>query len=340
MKSENILVTGGTGFLGSYIIRHLLSRGYQSIYGLKRSTSRMDLVDSVKDRITWIDGDILNSEALYETLKGKDKIIHCAAMVSFNPKDRDLMIQANQTGTANMVNAALENKVNKFVHISSIAALGRASQVEKINENSEWAESKYNSQYAISKYLSEMEAWRGHIEGLNVVVLNPSVILGSGYWNSGTRSLFSTIRKGLKFYPAGQTGFVDVRDVAKLAGLVLEQDHNGKRFICNGENVHYKRLFEWIADGLFVNPPSIRISSMMSELSWVIFGGISMVTGKDPVVTKETVRAIQCVYEYDNSLSKEVLGFQYTPIIEAVRETCQQFIESEKEKRSFAVLPK
>jgi len=242
MANKQVLVTGGTGFLGAYLLAYLVKKGYQ-IKAIKRKTSSMDLVKNIQHKIEWLEGDILDTPFLETAMKGVQQVYHAAAIVSFDPRDAAFMLKVNAEGTANLVNAALYEGVEKLVHVSSIAALGRKEFQPNINETAQWENSKENSNYAISKFKAECEVWRGMQEGLKIAILNPSVIIGAGNWKQGSCQLIQKVAKGLQFYPKGSTGFVDVRDVARAAILLMESDISGERYILNGANWSYQKFF-------------------------------------------------------------------------------------------------
>ncbi len=178
-KTSKIFVTGSTGFLGSYIVRKLVSDGYIDIICLKRESSETELVDDIFERVHWVTGDILDIPLMEKLLEGVDCIIHAAAIVS-HTANKKKMLQTAIDGTANLVNIALSGNVKKFIYISSIAAIGRGKPVEHITEKQIFSHSKYDTTYGLAKFLAEQEVWRGHAEGLNVTILNPSMILGPG----------------------------------------------------------------------------------------------------------------------------------------------------------------
>ena len=178
---QKIFVTGGTGFVGAYLLQYLVANGYQNITALKRPSSPMDLVVSISNQIHWVEGDVLDLPVLEEVMKEVDQVYHCAAMVSFQPNDKEQMMQVNRQGTANIVNMAMHHKVKKLVHISSIAAIGKEKDQKIISELTKWKEDVNTTNYAKSKYAAEMEVWRGIAEGLKAVIINPSMILGSGF---------------------------------------------------------------------------------------------------------------------------------------------------------------
>ncbi len=326
--NKKILVTGGTGFLGSYLLRYLVQKGYNNIFAIRRSTSKMDLVKPIEDKINWVECDILDVKGLEEVMDGVKQIYHSAAMVSFEAKHRKRMHQINIQGTANVVNLALDNNIEKLVHVSSIAALGRRKRLKVINEKTKWEKSNFNSEYATSKYLSEQEVWRGIAEGLPACIINPSIILGAGFWEEGSASFFSKINKGNKFYGVGATGFVDVRDVSRLMIEMMESDMVGEKVIANGENISYKKVFELIADSINKKRPSIALSPMLGKLAWRAEWLRAKITGSPALVTKETVENSFRTWIYENKKSIDTFHFKYTPIEQTIMETGQLFLET------------
>lgn len=340
MTKDNalILVTGGTGFIGSYLIRLLIKNGYR-VRALRRAGSPMDLVQEVAGQVEWVDADVTDIVALQDAFKGVTHVCHCAAMVSFHPRDVQRMMNINVEGTANIVNLSLDHGVQKLIHISSIAAFGRSKERPNLDENSKWVQSKGNSQYAISKYRSEQEVWRGHAEGLPVAILNPAVVLGSGFWNIGTGRMFKQLHDGLKFWSVGNTGFVDVRDVAHFMLLLLESDINGERFVLNAQNTPFRDLFFMAADAIGAKRPFIKVTPLLAEVAWRVEWLKEKITGAEPVVTKESATASVSSYFYANAKSLTVPGFAYRPLEQTVRETGAQFAEATKNGFAAKVLP-
>ncbi len=322
-----ILITGATGFLGSYLLRQLLRTNENELLALKRKDSPMDLVADIAGQVRWVEGDILDILRMDEVMQGVKKVYHCAAMVSHDSKDIWRMKQVNVEGTANVVNAALVAGVERFLHVSSIAAIGRTKPQQHIDENSKWSRSPYNSHYAISKYLAEQEAWRGQAEGLNVVVINPGIILGRTFWDKGTGRLFERVAEGLRFYPIGSSGFVDVRDVARMSVQIMESDLKKNRFIAVGENTSYQRVFSLIAKALGNSPPAYRASPWMGEVAWRMAWLWGKVSGKSPALTRETARLTACQFVYDPSKSIRELDFQYRPLEETIAWASEGFLK-------------
>ncbi len=253
-----ILLTGATGLLGSHIAYELVSKG-EKIRALKRKGSSIALTEKIfrfysnnektlLDKIEWVDGDLLDLGSLEDAMEGINHVYHCAAIISFIPKEKDKMLQANIEGTANVVNAAMHAGVKKFCHISSIAALGTTLDGSFINEDVWWENDPQNSHYAISKYTSEREVWRATEEGMDVVILNPAFILGPGDGSKSSTEVFGVLKKGNSWFTNGVNGYVDVRDVASAAKKLMESDVKNQRFILSAENFTYREFFDKVLE--------------------------------------------------------------------------------------------
>ncbi len=325
---QTILVTGGTGMLGAHLLFELTSKG-NPVNALFREGSDLDQVKKIFSYYTddvekhfalihWVEADLMDVFRLSEAMEGMNMVYHCAALVSFAPQDADRLIEINQQITANVVNISLEKGVKKLVHVSSVAALGRQKQGELISEKTEWVESKQNSAYAKSKYLSELEVWRGTEEGLNAVIVNPSIILGPGKWDEGSAALFGRVAKGFKYYTNGINAYVDARDVAKAMYMFMESDISSQRFVLVSENKTYRNIFDLIAKSLGVKPPSIHAKPWMGEIVWRLEVFRSRLFGSKPMVTKETAHTAHQMNYYDNTKVKEKLGFEFRPVEETI----------------------
>jgi dihydroflavonol-4-reductase len=323
-----ILVTGGTGMLGSHLLLDLLNKG-ENIRAIKRESSDLNKVkkifafyhpngEELFSKIDWYNADISDTESLNEAFDDIDKVYHVAAIVSFDPRDKYLMINNNVKGTANIVNASLKNGIKKLCHVSSISALGNTQTTLPIDEETFRNPKDQYSGYSISKFLSELEVWRGITEGLNAVIVNPSIILGPGDWKSGSPSIFSNIAKGLKFYTKGITGYVDVWDVVKSMVELMESEIKSERFIVSAENLSFKNLFSVVAEALDVKKPSIYANSLLLSLAWLFENVKSKINGNPPLITKDSVRSAKNFNYFSSNKLVEVLNFKYTPISESI----------------------
>ncbi len=325
--NSKVFITGATGFVGSYIVKKLISAGFHNIYCLRRTdgdTSNNDIASKVH----WVKGDLMNVPMLETQLKDMDVIIHAAAIVTFSTKEKKKMIETAMNGTANLINVSLETGIKKFIHISSIAAIGRRKKKEAIDEKLMFSHSEFDTTYGLSKFLAEQEVWRGHVEGLNVTILNPSMILGAGNWHKSSLQIFKKIYYGMKYYPEGTNGWVDVRDVAEAVLLSLNGDHNGQRFIISAENVSFKIMFEKIAKSLNVDPPNKKINYLLAGIIWRLEAVRSFIMNNAPAITQETIKSTSVEAQYSNEKSVDILGLKYRPIDQTVSESCQVFLNN------------
>lgn len=330
-----IFVTGGTGLVGAHLLFELCKTG-KKIRALKRETSNLEQVlktfayytddaQQLFDTIEWVDGDILDYFSLEKLLNGVTEIYHCAAIVSFESKERQRMISNNVEGTANLVNAAIENNVKKICHVSSIAALGKLQNGAPVTEETNWVPSKKNSAYSESKFYSETEIWRGIEEGLDAIIVNPSIIFGPANWESGSAKIFKTIWDGMKFYTKGVTGFVDVFDVVQpMIKLMDEQnfeDCKNQRYILSAENLSYQQVFTQIAEALQKPKPTIWASDFLMGFVWRAATFASWFTRKPSLITREAATGRNTVNNFDGSKVSRKIGYDYQSIEASIKKT-------------------
>ncbi|UYQ92744.1 NAD-dependent epimerase/dehydratase family protein [Chitinophaga horti] len=328
-----ILVTGASGFLGSHLVRQLVQAG-KPVKALYRKAIPVQLQD-VQDRVQWVKGDVLDMPALEEVMEGVTEVYHCAAVVSFNPIYKKEMLKINIEGTANVVNLCIDFNVRKLVHVSSVASLGRAKEMQQISEENVWEESKNNSAYAQSKHYSEIEVWRGIAEGLEAVIVNPSIILGSGYWGDGSGALLKNAWKEFPFYTEGINGFVDVEDVVKAMIMLMDSDVKSQRFVLSADNWSYRDLFTTMAQALNKKPPHIAAKPWMAALVWRIEKVKSFFTGKPALITKETARTAQLKVFYNSDKIVRMLpGFQFKPLEQTIHEISAAYLAQQNKLQS------
>lgn len=321
-----ILITGGTGFLGAYIIKNLVEKG-QQVRALRRSATLPFFIPAaVLNKVEWVEGDVLDMVSLQDAMEGADAVIHAAAIVSFSKQQRAAMYQTNIDGTANVVNAAIDAGVQRFVHVSSVAAIGRTARNEKVSEEKKWEEAKNNTHYAITKRHAEMEVWRGFAEGMRGTILNPSTILGFGNWHHSSCAIFKNAYKGFPWYTTGVNGFVGVEDVAEAAVQLLQSNIHQKRFIVNAENWSFQRLLNCMADGFGKPQPHRHATPFLGELAWRLEGLKHLFTDGKPLLTKESARVAHSKTEFDNSaLLKALPQFSFTSLEEVIKTACEKY---------------
>jgi len=326
--ATKVLITGGTGFLGSYIIRELVERGY-AVRAIRRSNKLPFYIPAhYFGLVEWLNGDVLDVVGLEEAMEGIDAVIHAAAKVSFASGGRHQLFSTNIEGTANVVNAALLKNVPRFIHVSSVAALGRTAKDETITEEKKWEDNKLNTSYAISKYHAEMEVWRGMGEGLNAIIVNPSTILGYGDWNESSCAIFKNVFREFPWYSNGMNGFVDVADVARAIVSLLESGISGERFILSGENWSFRQLFNTIANEFGKKQPTREATPFLSGIAWRMEKLRSFFFGRSSLLTRESARIARTRTRFDNSrILLRLPGFAFTPLRQTIRQACKAYLE-------------
>lgn len=328
-----IFVTGGSGLLGSHLLFDLLSQGHPVKVLVRSAGSKQNILstfgyyttdpESLYRKIDWVEGDVTDIYSLSEAFDNVDYIYHTAACVSFNPKDKKKIYQTNVEGTANVVNLCLEKGIRKLCFVSSIASLGSTEDGSPVNENVLWKPTKNASDYSVSKFKSEMEVWRGITEGLNAVIVNPSVILGPGNWGFGSSSFFPVVAKGFKYYTYGSNGFVDVRDVSKAIIKLMESEISGERFLISAENIGFKELFTQIANALNVAPPTIFANPLLSSLAWRIEAIKAKLLFSQPKITRNTIISSHKKSLFTSLKISEAIGIEFRSIENSIKEIAE-----------------
>lgn len=325
MSTPTILVTGGTGLLGGYLIEALNARGL-SVRALHRSIPP-SLRLSDPSLVEWVYGDVLDVISLDDAMQGITEVYHCAAIVSFHPKRLREMHRINVEGTANVVNACLRHQIRKLMHVSSVSALGRKRDGQTITEDAKWDEASNGSAYGRTKYLAELEVQRGIGEGLNAVMVNPSIILGVGDWHKGSSAMFRNAYNEFPWYTDGGTGLVDARDVAEAMIRLMDSEISGARFIVSAENWSYRRIFTEMANGFGKRPPHMHARPWMGSLVWRWEAVKSRFTGEEPLLTRETADTARVHISYDHGrLLAALPGFRFRPLSESIADHCREYL--------------
>lgn len=309
-----IFITGITGLLGSYVAKEFASLG--EIHGFKRPSSSTRLLEGVGFPIHWHEGSISDIGSIDQALKGMDLVIHCAGKVSFFKKDEEELFEVNVKGTANLINAMLYSEVNKLIHVSSVSALGRNPEVTVVDEEHKWVDSPLNTKYGTSKYWGELEAWRGEQEGLDLIVVNPSVLLGKIKDDRSSTSIYSYVLKNSSYYPKGSINFLDVRDAARIIKELFKNNCWGNRFILNNQSIKYKEFFKIMAVAFGKKAPNKPVNDFLLK-SGLFFIGLGRRLGltKNPL-NRQTAMLTQQDIKFENKKINEVIQFEYTPLEE------------------------
>ena len=316
-----ILVTGGTGFLGAELLKQLTDRGL-AVRALRREKSKIPALIQHNTLIEWFNADINEPATLEEAFENVTQVYHCAAFVSLSSKHKKQLFHVNIDGTSNLVNLCMEHNC-RLLHVSSVAALGIAKKDNQITEKNFWEYDSKAHAYGLSKYESEMEVWRGINEGLNAVIVNPSIIIGKNAGFEGSGAIFKLVKDGFSFYTNGASGFVAVEDVAQSMILLMDTEVSGERYIISAGNLHYKDLFTEIANGFGVKAPTKEAKPWMLGLAWRALKIASLFSKQDPSITKDTARSSITLSYYNNNKVIEQTGITFKPVRDCITEITQ-----------------
>lgn len=324
-----ILVTGGTGLVGAHLLLHLAESetGLRAIYRESKSVEktkslfRLYQKDHLFPKIEWIQADIIDIPSLEIAFQNVDYVYHCAGQISYDPNDENSIRKINIEGTANIVNCCIAYQIKKLCHVSSIAALGNLAAHEKeVTEETEWNPEMPHNDYAISKYGAEMEIWRGQQEGLNVVVVNPGVIFGAGFWNQGSGKFFSSIKKGFPFYTNGSTAYVGVTDVVNIMIQLMKSDLVGERYIVIAENRSFKNIIFEIAQKLNAPKPKTEAKPWLLNIAWRLDWLVSLIFRSKRKLSKYTVHSLTSSEFISNQKIKNALNYEFQDMDSVITE--------------------
>lgn len=335
-----IFVAGGTGYLGSHLLYNLVQLG-KPVRALYRDKEKLDYFrkfrrfypsvnDRLLDKIEWVKGDILDYYTLSEYLTDITQVYHLAGLVSFHKEDKQKLLKINAQGTANIVNGCLEHQIGRLCYVSSIAALGDSEDGEPIDESHLWNKSASHSPYSFSKFRGEMEVWRGIHEGLQAVIVNPSVIIGPGMWYGSSAGIFRQISSGLNYYPTGTSGYIDVLDVVKAMIRLTESEVSGERFILSAENLSHHEVLDMLAEAMKKPLPSRPLTPLKIKIACHLEKIHSLFTGIHPRITRQSMKTTTSVTSYSNHKIVQALSLDFTPVKEALASSIRYFLDEQE----------
>jgi nucleoside-diphosphate-sugar epimerase len=327
-----IAVTGANGLLGSFVIRKLLDHR-ESVVAVCRESSDKSLLADVADKINWRYADIMDPLSLREAFEGIDEVIHTAATVSINPRKAEEILRINVLGTRNVINTCLEVNVRRFVHVSSVAALGSQKTQTHVDESNKWVDTPFNSVYAESKYYAELEVFRGQEEGLSTVIVNPSFILAEANWNISSAQFFKYAWEEHAFYINGYMNYVDVKDVAEIIYRLLRDKVEGKRFIVSAGNISYLDLLRKITKEFGKKAPTLRVPNAVLRPFAFIESIRAAITRTEPKITKDTAKLASTRFLFANGSITKHLNFRFQPIDETLKRCCRYYIDAVSAKK-------
>jgi len=334
------LITGASGLIGSHLAYQLLKNN-EDVIAVKRANTDIHKTEHVFSyydsnykalfsKIKWVDADLLDIYSLIDALEGIKTVYHCAGFVDFDPKNQKKLHQINAEGTSNLVNACLEKNIEVLCHVSSIATLQNPDKSENIDESVYWKSSPRVSNYAISKYNAEREVWRGSEEGLNIIIVNPGIVVGPGFWLQSSGKLIQTCFKGLNFYSTGSSATIDVRDVATCMIELVNTKNYNKRFVLTENNYSFQTILnEWHL--AFHKPiPKIKAGKLLLKTAQFFDWLKHLIIGSERVITSETIISATDQNTYSNQFIKNTLNFKFIPLKESVKFVSQSFLKDLK----------
>ena len=331
-----ILVTGGTGLVGSHLLVRLVQENepikatYRTLESIEKTKKVFSYyTNTTKDLFTnieWIQADITYLPSMTPAFKDVKKVYHCAAVISFDPADYRTMRKVNIHGTAIIANLAIDAKVEKLCFVSSIATIGDDSKKELANEENDWGGNEKNNGYAITKYGAETEVWRASQEGVDVVIVNPGVILGSGFWTSGSGKMFSEIDKGFSYYSEGVTGFVGVKDVVRCMVQLMQSNFKNQRFILVSENKSFKEVLFSIAEALGKKKPKRCVQPWQASLLWRWEWLVSKITSRKIRMSKYTAKTLFRKTYYSSEKCKIQLEVTFKSAEEVIKQVSKEYL--------------
>lgn len=334
-----ILVTGGTGLVGAHLLLKLVEAGY-SVRAIHRKDSDLEKVRKVFDyyrkdatalfeHIEWTVADIIDIPALEIAFKGVTKVYHVAAFISFDPSDAKKLRKINSEGTSNIVNLSIANNVEKVCYASTIGAIGKTFDGRKADEETPWTRQEANV-YGLSKHAAEMEVWRASQEGLNTVMVNPGVIIGPGFWDSGSGEIFKTARKTYGYYPPGGTGFISVHDVVDMMLQLMESPVKNERYIAVAENWTYQKILTEITLQFGLKPPKKALMFWQLEIGRWIDGLKNLFFKTGRIITKSHIRSLKNRQIFEHQKIVGELDFEFRSLKEEIKFCCERFMEENR----------
>ncbi|WP_394751292.1 SDR family oxidoreductase [Spongiimicrobium salis] len=330
-----ILVTGGTGMVGAHLLFQLLNKNNSTLRATHRKNSNLQHVkhifsyysqdaEALFERIHWVEADITDIPSLDIAFEGVTHVYHCAALISFDPNDFDALKKINIEGTANVANLCIAHNIAKLCYVSTIAAVGKSLGGAKATEENEWTDSHANV-YGLTKNDAEMEVWRAGQEGVPIVIVNPGLIIGPGYWNSGSGVLFRQAYKNRGYYPPSGTGVIVVQDVVDMMIQLMESSIVHERFISIAENLSFQEILTKVAKGFDKAPPKTQLRFWQLEILWRLDWVGHLFSSKGRKLSRKTVTSLRDQEIYDNTKIINALQYSFSPLDEAITFACAAF---------------
>jgi dihydroflavonol-4-reductase len=322
-----ILITGATGFVGGNLLR-MLANGTNEIIYISRGGKPAPAAEGLPN-VTCVTGDVIDLPSLKEACKEVDWVFHSAAMVSSLERQRAQMVEVNVTGTKNILQAALENRVQCFVHISSVDTVGMNEDGSPANEDTVYNFDKLRNPYSDTKTAAEKEVFNAVEKGLHAVIVNPGFMIGA--WDvkgSSSRIILEVMKGKGQIATHGGNCFVDVEDVCRGAILAAEKGKSGERYILGGHNLNYLDFFTQAAIVCNKPKPWLVVPNWAAKAVGYIVENTALFFGKKPLVSKNEVIFSLLPHYYSSEKAIRELGYQISPLAPSIERARNWFIEN------------
>lgn len=335
-----ILVTGATGILGRLFVLRLLQNGHR-VRATKRSSSDLDEVknsfrfytDNAEkwfEKIEWVEVDFQDIEDISRLLLGVKEVYHCAAEVSFDDDKKKQIFQTNFNLTKELLYACEGTEIEAFLYVSSISVLDSPNEKGLLDEESFYNSKLKHSSYAQSKHFAEMEVQRAGAEGLNILILNPGVIIGTGNWQKSSGKMFELLSQ-YSYSFDGSTGYVDVRDVVDMGIQLMEKKIFDQRFILVAENLSYLEYANKVRTSLGLKP-SKRVPSLVLWFLQIL-APFGMIFKKLKLFSKQNIQMLSSQSKYSNEKIKKYINQDFIPIDKSIEFHLKNYLEDKKNKK-------
>ena len=324
-----ILVTGGTGIVGAHLLLKCVKQNTKVVATYRREESLKKIETLFENlslnhpedfkTIQWIKAPLNDLTLLNNAFKNIDYVYHCAAKVTLADSRTEKLMKSNVEGTANIVNASIKHKIKKLVYVSSIAAIGAEKNIITADEDSSWNSDQNHTAYAYSKYGAELEVWRGSREGLNIVIVNPGVILAGELWGRSTATLFRDVANGMRFYPTGSTAVVAVEDVVNVLMKLMKSDILNERFILVAKNISQKELLSKIATSIGIKPPNIPLKKWFLYSVFLFEKIFKLIGIRKNFLSIALIETLTSNQKYKGSKICGAINFHYGDIDETIK---------------------
>jgi dihydroflavonol-4-reductase len=320
-------VTGGTGFIGTHLVRRLLQAGHETHCLIRKPTQPAQQLKELGS--TLVPGDVTDKASVLPGMRDCEWVFHLAGLYSFWEPSKQAFTEVNVKGTRNVMECALETGVSKVVHVSTVVTYGKPTDCP-FTEKSEIGPVRF-SEYSRTKYEGDQIVWRLHKEkGLPVVFMYPSAVLGPGDPKATGQYIANLINRRLpaRVFEDAVMTFVHVRDVAEVIARAAEKEDNiGERYFVGKCRMSFREINEMVSEISGVSLPKLRLANPLVMMNAVLLTGLANLIKKPPPwgMSTDQMRVMREGFSVDGSKVEKELCIDYTPIRIAIEEAIASY---------------